>query len=93
MSAAAVATWVIAGLLVVALAAYLLWVLAILRHLVDTLGKVTFGVRAIAYRVEPLTPVLTGVNADLVAVAEALEALSASSAPRSRGSARRVGAA
>lgn len=80
MSAAAIVTLVLVGLLIAALAAYLVRVVLILRHVVDTLGKVTFGVRAIAHRTEPLAPVLDEVNADLGAVADALEALAARAA-------------
>jgi hypothetical protein len=75
MPVVAVVTLVLVALLVAALAFFLTWVVFILRHLTDTLGKVTFGVRAIAHRTEPLDPVLTEVNADLQAVAGALEAL------------------
>ncbi len=75
MSAAAIVSLVIVGLLVAALAFYLAWVVVILRRLVDTLGKVTFGVRAIAYRVEPIRPWVTETNSDLSAVGNALEAL------------------
>jgi hypothetical protein len=75
MPAAAVVTLVLTGLLVAALAFYLIWVVVILRGLTDTLGKVTFGVRAIAHRTEPITPIVTDVNANLTAVADALEAL------------------
>ncbi|MDP9406673.1 MAG: hypothetical protein M3P95_01950 [Actinomycetota bacterium] len=77
MSAAAVAAIVVTGVLVAALAFYLLWVVVILRRLTDTLGKVLFGVRSIAHRVEPVGPVVTEINGDLAAVAEALEQLGA----------------
>jgi hypothetical protein len=75
MPAAAIVTLVFVGLLVAALAFYLVWVVLILRAITDTLGKVTFGVRAIAHRTEPITPLVTEVNTNLVAVADALEAL------------------
>ncbi|MGI8948441.1 MAG: hypothetical protein ACR2FV_10805 [Ornithinimicrobium sp.] len=75
MSAAAVAALVVSGVLVGALAAYLIWVVLILRHLTDTLGKVVFGVAAIAHRVEPVGGLVTGINGNLGAVADALEAL------------------
>ncbi len=77
MSAAAIAALVVVAVLVAALAFYLLWVVVILRRLTDTLGKVTFGVRAIAHRVEPVGPVIAEINADLTGVADALEALAA----------------
>lgn len=75
MSAAAVAAVVVTGVLVAALAAYLIWVVLILQHLTDTLGKVVFGVGSIAHRVEPLGELVGGINGDLGAVADALEAL------------------
>ena len=62
-------------MLVAALAFYLLWVVAILSRLTDTLGKVTFGVAAIAHRVEPVQRLVGEINGDLIGVAEALEAL------------------
>ena len=83
MSAAAVAALVVTGVLVAALAFYLLWVVVILRRLVDTLGKVQFGVEAIAHRVEPVGQVVGGINGDLMAVADALEALAADLRPAS----------
>lgn len=75
MSAAAVAAIVVTGVLVVALACYLIWVVLILRRLTDTLGKVVFGVDAIAHRVEPIGPLVGEINGDLIGVADALEAL------------------
>jgi len=75
MSAAAIVTLVLTGLLIAALAMYLIAVIRILRHVLDTLGKVTFGVRAIAHRTAPVGPVLANVNANLTAVADALEGL------------------
>jgi hypothetical protein len=75
VSAAAIVTLVLAGLLVAALAFYLIWVIVILRGIVDTLGKVTFGVRSIAHRTGPITPTLTHINSNLVTVADALDDL------------------
>jgi uncharacterized protein YoxC len=75
MSAAAIAALVVTGVLVAALAFYLLWVVVILRRLTDTLGKVLFGVSSIAHRVAPVEDAVTGINGDLGAVADALEAL------------------
>ncbi len=77
MSAAAVAAIVVTGVLVAALAFYLIWVVLILRRLTDTLGKVVFGVGSIAHRVEPIGPVVGELNSDLGAVADALESLAA----------------
>jgi hypothetical protein len=75
MSAAAIAALVVTGVLVAALAFYLLWVVVILRRLTDTLGKVLFGVSSIAHRVAPVEDAVTEINGDLGAVADALEAL------------------
>lgn len=75
MSAAAIVAIVVTAVLVAALAFYLLWVVVILRRLTDTLGKVVFGVGAIAHRVAPVEQVVGEINGDLVAVADALDAL------------------
>ncbi|MGI8937565.1 MAG: hypothetical protein ACR2JF_04990 [Iamia sp.] len=75
MPVAAIASIALGLVLAGAIAFYLVRVVLILRDAVDTLGKVTFGVRAIAHRTEPITPVLADVNANLTAVAEALEGL------------------
>lgn len=77
MPVAAIVTLVLVGLLVAALAFYLIWVVLLLRRVHDTLGKVTFGVRAIAHRTEPIGPTVAAINEDLDAVAGALEQLGA----------------
>ena len=77
MSLVAIVSLVLVGVLVAALAFYLIWVVVILRRAVDTLGKVTFGVRAIAHRSEPIGPLVADINANLGAVADALEGLTA----------------
>ncbi len=83
MSLAAIAALVVTGVLVAALAFYLIWVVLILRGLIDTLGKVVFGVGAIAHRVEPLGGIVGEINGDLGAVADALEELAADLDPGS----------
>lgn len=75
MPAAAIVTLVLVGVLVLALAAYLIRVVLILRAVNDTLGKITFGVRAIAHRVVPVGSLVGDLNANLGAVAGALEGL------------------
>jgi len=75
VSAAAIAAIIVTVVLVAALAFYLIWVVLILRRLTDTLGKVVFGVAAIAHRVEPVEGLVGQINGDLVAVADALETL------------------
>lgn len=75
MSVAAIAALVVTGVLIAALAFYLIWVVLILRRLTDTLGKVVFGVAAIAHRVQPVEGLVDEINGDLIGVADALEAL------------------
>lgn len=75
MPAAAIATLAIAGILVAAVAFYLIWIALTLRRIDDTLGKVTFGVRAIAHRTRPLNETVEGINQPLAGVATALENL------------------
>jgi uncharacterized protein YoxC len=82
MPAAAIVTLIITAVLILALVYYLLQVIRVLNHVNDTLGKVTFGVRAIAHQTEPVGQIVGTINSDLGAVAAALEALVASaSAP------------
>lgn len=75
MSGSAIAAIVVTGVLIAALAFYLIWVVLILRRLTDTLGKVVFGVASIAHRVQPVGGLVGGINGDLGAVADALETL------------------
>lgn len=70
----AIVTIAIVLTICVALAYYLLRVVLILRDVNDSLGKITFGVRAIAHRTAPLGPLLTPVKSDLLDVADAIEA-------------------
>ena len=74
MPAPAIVSIVIATVLLGAVAGYLVKVVLVLRAVNDSLGKVTFGVRAIAHRTAPVGPVVTAINSDLVAVGDALEA-------------------
>lgn len=60
------------ALLIVALAAYLLAALFLLRKTLFTLGTINVGLRSIALRVEPLEPVLAEINSDLSGVRDAL---------------------
>lgn len=77
MPAAAIVTLVITAVLVAALAFYLIWIAMTLRHVDDTLGKVTFGVRAIAHRTGPLNATVVDINTTLRTVAGALDDLTA----------------
>lgn len=65
MTLLAVLTLVAVGLIVAALAAYLLVILIQLRRILFTLGTVNVGLRAIARRVQPLEPILAEINTDL----------------------------
>jgi len=55
-----------------ATAASLILYLVALRRIAGVLGTVNAGVRAIARRVEPLEPVLSDVNANLMTARDAL---------------------
>ena len=77
MPAAGVITIVIALVIAAALAYYLIRVVMVLRAVNDSLGKITFGVRAIAHRTAPLDELLTPIGADLEAVADTLEGVAA----------------
>ena len=73
MPAAAWVTVVVSLVICVALAYYLARVVAILGAVNDSLGKITFGVRAIAHRTAPLGELLTPIKTDLEAVADVLD--------------------
>jgi hypothetical protein len=75
VSGSAIAAIVVTGVLIAALAFYLIWVVLILRRLTDTLGKVVFGVASIAHRVRPVGGLVGDINGNLGAVADALETL------------------
>lgn len=72
MHVLAILTLVAAGLIVAALAAYLISVALLLRRASLTLGTINVGLRSIAARVEPLEPILGEINADLTEVRDAL---------------------
>lgn len=75
MSAAAIVTVIIALVIAAALAYYFIRVILVLRAVNHSLGRITFGVRAIAHRTAPLGELLTPVKTDLEELAEALEAV------------------
>ena len=68
MDTLVILTLIAVGLIVVALAVSLITILLMLRRTLFTLGTINVGLRSIARRVEPLEPVLAGVNSDLAAV-------------------------
>ena len=86
MPAAAVVTIVIALVIAAALAYYLTRVVIVLRAVNDSLGRITFGVRSIAHRTEPLGELLTPVKTDLEAVADVLDGVAASLAEEQQAS-------
>ena len=90
MSGAAIVTLVGVGILVLALAFYLIRIALMLRTVIDTLGKITFGVRAIAHRTEPVNEVLGEIKADVIAIETALTDLLASKAAPSPSPTREV---
>lgn len=75
MSAPAIVTLVGVGVLIAALAFYLIRVAVLLRRVIDTLGKVTFGVRAIAHRTEPVNEIVAGIGEDVATMEQALTTL------------------
>ncbi len=65
-------TLVAVGLIVAALAVYLITIAVLLRKTLFTLGTINVGLRSIAQRVEPLEPILAEINGDLSGVRNAL---------------------
>jgi hypothetical protein len=63
------------ALLVIVLAAYLIVIARTLRKTSQTLGLITFGVRAIEKQTEPIGPVVGDVNQALESVAAELDRL------------------
>ncbi len=77
MPIAGIVTIVIALVIAAALAFYLIRVVLVLRAVNDSLGKITFGVRAIAHRTAPLGELLLPIKVDLEAVADTLDDVAA----------------
>lgn len=75
MPVAAVATLIISAVLILALAAYLIKVILTLRSVIDLLGIITFGVRAIAYQTRPVNVLLTEIGEEAAAIDGALASL------------------
>jgi predicted PurR-regulated permease PerM len=75
MPAAAIATLAVSAVLILALAFYLIRIILQLRELIKTLGLITFGLRAIAHRTEPVGEVVAAIEADTSAIDGALSAL------------------
>ena len=77
MPVAGIVTIVIALTICLALAYYLFRVVLVWRAVNDSLGRITFGVRAIAHRTAPLGELLTPIKVDLEAIADTLESVAA----------------
>lgn len=61
--------------LLLAVASYLVRVIIVLNHVNDQLGKITFGVRAIAHQTTPIEELTESMNANLGAISGALGGL------------------
>ncbi len=83
MPLAGVVTVVLAIVIALAVASYLVRVVIVLRAVNDSLGRITFGVRAIAHQTAPLGELLTPIKVDLEAVADTLDGVAASLADES----------
>ncbi len=75
MTVLVMSTFVAVGILVAALALYLVLIAFILGKVRDHAGLIVFGVRAIADQVTPVKPVLGEINADLSGVRDVLREL------------------
>ena len=80
MPAAGVVTLILVLVTVAALAAYLIRVALVLKHVNFTLGTVIAGVRAIELATRPITPILGSIAGNPAATQKALEDLLASKA-------------
>lgn len=75
MPAGAMVMLVLGIVLVLALAAYLLKVIATLRTIIDLLGKITFGVRAIAFQTRPVNDLVGEIGAEAATIDRVLNGL------------------
>lgn len=75
MPAASTVTLVLVAVLVVAVAAYLVAIIVLLRRASFTLGTVLVGVRAIAHATTPVEAVVDGIGEDVIAIESALRGL------------------
>jgi len=72
MPAAAIVSIILFTVLILAIALYLVRVIMVLRHVNDQLGKITFGVRAIAHQTKPINELTESMGANLGAISGAL---------------------
>jgi hypothetical protein len=84
MPAAGVVTIVLVLVTAAALAAYLVRVAVVLKHVNTALGTVIDAVGAIEVATRPVTPILASIAGDLAATQKALEDLLASKAAAPR---------
>jgi len=86
MPATGVVTLILVLVTVAALAAYLVRVALVLKHVNTALGNVIAGVLSIEMATRPITPILGSIAGDLAATQKALEDLLASKAagPKAR---------
>ncbi len=75
MGIESILTFIGVGAIVLVLAAYLITVAWLLRHVSFTVGTVLIGVRAIAAQCAPIGDVMRDIVRDIQAVEEDLEAL------------------
>lgn len=72
MPAVAIVCIILFTVLILAIAAYLVRVIMVLNHVNDQLGKITFGVRAIAHQTKPVNELTESMGANLGAISGAL---------------------
>ncbi len=72
MPAVAIVCIILFTVLILAIAAYLVRVIMVLSHVNDQLGKITFGVRAIAHQTKPINELTESMGANLGAISGAL---------------------
>lgn len=75
MPTAAIVTLIGVGILILALAFYLIRIALILRSVIKTLGLITFGVRSIAHQTEPVNQIVGEIRDDVRAMEGALKDL------------------
>ena len=84
MGLATVVTLIGVGIIVAAIALYLINISLILNHVSFTVGTVIIGVNAIAQACEPLAPVIRDIQNNISAIDEDLEALVTGGEPREK---------
>jgi hypothetical protein len=75
MPAGAIVMLALGIVFVLALASYLLRVIASLRSIIDLLGKITFGVRAIAFQTKPVNELMGEIGQEAATIDGVLNSL------------------